>query len=296
MELKQNPSHSPSIAIAFERGYNCDSRSARGVIKPIQKATDMAANPKPGNPKPPTPAQLAMQMRARRTKRMMMYNLGLLGVLIVLVLAYFGYTHLHRTGNAASAAADTADTQAPIDPGNPSPAPVEDTPAGLTPRPSTPVKPVSQKFIFICDTAPGLQSRMAAALPLSAFSKVHQMDVIVLGSDGAFTSVTGGLVPITDVAKKSAVDAVAHASAGTGRSFMPALKAAAAENPDAVYLVTTADQIKQFGADPLATLRQAGTIPVVNCMILTTPTDSPADLAAFKKLAKGMHGDVYNAR
>jgi hypothetical protein len=242
-----------------------------------------------------SPAQLARQMKARRTKKMMIYNLCLLGALLLLGGSYAGYILIVKHGSfsfAAPSAGTSSDTSTPPDSGTTPPQ--IDTPVTPSNSDSEPSKYPTRKFAFICDINPAIHPRINKFLPtaLSSFGRKQNVDVMVMSSDDKFVSVTSGSIPMSTDAQTAAWEAVRAAGDDTTASFITALKTADDEQVEAVYLLTTADQIKQFGPDPLAVFKQLthGRKVQINCVIFATDADSKDDLNKWKKLGDDTHG------
>jgi hypothetical protein len=232
-----------------------------------------------------SPAQLAMQMRARRTKRMMLWNLGLFVVILILAGAVWGF----KSGWFANRSMVENVDRGVTTPAQPTESPVDSTDASLEPA-----KTPARKFAVICDVSVHAQPHMSAFLPgaMSQFNQKQLVDVMVLSSDGGFVSQTNGLAAMTSAARSSACDFVAKAPLATNTSAMSAIKRAVEENAEAVYLLTTPPRAQEFGDDPMAALSKltSGQKLIVNCILFTDATDSKADLATFKLLADGTHG------
>jgi hypothetical protein len=230
-----------------------------------------------------SPAQLAMQMRAQRTKRLLLINLGLLGVLACVALVLLGV----KNGWFAKTPEGTADSGYPA-------APVTIDPVS----PSAPVEPTKypvRKFAVICDVSGHAQPGLSKFLPnaMSQFNEKQLVDVMTLTSDGAFISATNGMAPMPMSAKKKACDFIAGASADSGTSVKGAIQKAVDEKAEAIYLLTTPMHAKEFGADPMATLGQwtGGQKMAINCIVFRDDTDSDADVAVFKSISKGTNGE-----
>ncbi len=214
-----------------------------------------------------------MNTRARRANLIL---LCLSGTLLLLGVSYLGYLAWMKNGAA---------------PGNSLP---PDAPVGSPNTGVQPSKYPARKFAFICDISPAIHLRINRFLPvaLSSFGKQQKVDVMVTTSDDKFMSVTDGLIPMTTTAQAAAWEAVRRGPDGSSSTFLSALKTAEDEKVEAVYLLTSADQMKQFGPDPLAMFTQIthGRKVQLNCVIFASETDSKEDLEKWKKLADGTHG------
>jgi hypothetical protein len=241
-----------------------------------------------------SPAELARRMKARRTRKMMIYNLCLLGALLVFGGSYLGYIILIKHGSFSTGRAfvDTSTEiftppDATLDPSTGQPISGASSNSALSQYPT-------RKFAIICDLNPAIHPRINKFLPgaLSSFGKKQNVDVMVLSNGDPFVSVTKGSIPMSVDAQTAAWTAVHAASDDAGSSFIPALKAAGDEQVEAVYLLTTADQIKQLGPDPQAMFKELthGRKVQLNCVIFETETDARGDLEKWKKLGDDTRG------
>jgi hypothetical protein len=238
----------------------------------------------PTPPKNPSPAQLAMQKRADRTRRLVFLNLGLFVVVVIAGVLLVG----SRAGwfSKSTPMAGNTGTDQP-----------ENQPSALAEPDATPMEPrkyPTKKYAFICDVSGNAQPRLSRFLPdaLSQFNQKQLVDVMALSADGGFVSGTQGPVPMTSSARIAACDFVKAAAVVSGTSPMAAISRAISEQVDAIYLLTTPAHAADFGGDPLAAVQKLtnGQKITINCILFPGDSDSKSDLAAFKSLADGTRG------
>jgi hypothetical protein len=238
------------------------------------------------SPRGMSPTQLALEMRARRTKRTVLLNLSMTAGLIVIAFGVWGY----KSG-WFSPAPKPEPTVSDVRADDPAPAPAAEAEV-----PFTPTKYPVKKLVFILDPTEATHAHMSKFFEdvLPSFSTKHQMDVLVLSPGGGFTSVTKGFVPITRDAGRSAAGAFVHSPEATGSSIKSAIGHAADEDATAVYLLTTAARARELGPDPVAALAAmtGGRKVVINCLSFIRPDESKADLKVLKDFSQASGGEL----
>jgi hypothetical protein len=245
----------------------------------------------PTSPKNLSPAQLAMQKRAERTKRLVIMNLGLFVVVVIVGVILVG----SRAGWFSSATPAGGNPGADQQVNRPTVSAEPD--AVPTEAPVEPRKYPTKKYAFICDVSGNAQPRLSAFLPgaLSQFNEKQLVDVMALSADGGFVSGTQGSVPMSSAAQTAACDFVKAAPVVSGTSPIAAISRAISEQAEAIFLLTTPPHASDFGGDPLAVVQKLtnGQKLTINCILFPSDSDSKSDLALFKSLADGTHGAYF---
>jgi hypothetical protein len=240
-----------------------------------------------------SPARKALQMKAERTKKIVIFNLSLTAVLSLIAVGIWGYKH----GWFASTARETAAVQ-------PSDRPAWSRPSGSE-EPDLPAEPVEpeaprpvRKWAVVCGVTNDTRARMSEFVrsTLGGMGSRNTIDVMVLSPD-QFTSITGGLVPVTAETATAAADLVAHTSEQPSVSAMVALQKAGDEQVDGVYLMLTTAGAKNLGPDPAAAIRKLnhGRKLVINCIWFMTDHEVQGE-NPLKTLADASGGGFFVKR